>query len=169
MHEPWAGARNIDMQMAACQLQSACTQMPHPGTPNMRMRPPGLHRSKSAAKGAFSCCFHAVTDPPSTNAKEGWLPMFSLFSSSTFFFFLQSWQAGSEGHQERAWSAPAQSAAPSQHWAAASRDPQQASSSDAAGSLPWPAVQQPEGRQLPNAVPSAVQQRAAQYAGVQCI
>lgn len=80
---------------------------------------------------------------------------------------LQAWQAEPEvdPQQGRAWSAPSQ---PQRQWDFQPTTSHQASQAvDGSQMLPWPPVQQAEaeGFQRSTAVPSAVQQRAAQYAG----
>lgn len=78
---------------------------------------------------------------------------------------MQAWQAESvvEARNEHAWSAPAQ---PSTHqWKMHNSAPQQSGNGDGGQSIAWPLTQEAGERQQSNAVPSAVQQRAAQYAG----
>ena len=85
---------------------------------------------------------------------------------------MQAWQAESEidSHNGRAWSAPNQPS--SGQWGTQHAAYIQPSAADGHSHiLAWPPVQRPEPAQQPqhaqqaNAVPSAVQQRAAQYAG----
>ncbi|KAL0031716.1 hypothetical protein WJX79_002877 [Trebouxia sp. C0005] len=77
----------------------------------------------------------------------------------------QAWQAESldEAHDERTWSAPAQSN--TRQWSTIGNAAQHGGSMAAPQGMAWPAVTESADRQQPNAVPSAVQQRAAQYAG----
>ena len=75
----------------------------------------------------------------------------------------QVWQAeaATQAHNERVWSAPP--GASSGQWDMYPE--QQRPDTGASQGLTWPVVQEPSGQQQANAVPSAVQQRAAQYAG----
>lgn len=81
---------------------------------------------------------------------------------------LQAWQAEpeDEAQQGRAWSAPSQ---PQRQWDSQPIAAHQASQAvDGSHMLPWPPVHHAEAegsQQQSDAVPSAVQQRAAQYAG----
>ena len=78
---------------------------------------------------------------------------------------MQAWQAGPQNdpHQGRAWSAPSH---PQRQWDSQQAAPHQASQvGDGSHIMAWPPVHQAEGAQQSDAVPSAVQQRAAQYAG----
>ena len=78
---------------------------------------------------------------------------------------MQAWQTDPQNDRPngRAWSAPSQAQRQwdSQH--AAPHQPSQAD--DGSHIMAWPPVYQTEGAQQSDAVPSAVQQRAAQYAG----
>lgn len=75
---------------------------------------------------------------------------------------MQAWQADAQnsGHSGRAWSAPSQ---PPGHWDSQQAQPSQVG--DASHILAWSPVHQAEQVQQSDAVPSAVQRRAAQYAG----
>jgi hypothetical protein len=77
----------------------------------------------------------------------------------------QAWQAEALGqaHNERTWSAPAQSN--TRQWHMVGDAAQHDGGVAAPGGMAWPALQEGADRQQSNAVPSAVQQRAAQYAG----
>ena len=78
---------------------------------------------------------------------------------------MQAWQAEPQHdpQQGRAWSAPSQ---PQRQWNSQQAAPYQASQAvDGSHIMAWPPVHQAEGAQQSDAVPSAVQQRAAQYAG----
>ncbi len=78
----------------------------------------------------------------------------------------QAWQAESlgEAHNERTWSAPAQNN--TRQWNMIGDAAQHDGGMAAPQGMAWPALQEGVDRQQPNAVPSAVQQRAAQYAGM---
>lgn len=75
---------------------------------------------------------------------------------------MQAWQAESQHdpQQGRVWSAPSQ---PQRQWDSQQPAPYQAV--DGSHIMAWPPAHQAEGAQQSDAVPSAVQQRAAQYAG----
>lgn len=78
----------------------------------------------------------------------------------------QAWQAESpdDGQGGRSWSAPAQPQ--SRQWETQPAVPHQPSQGfEDSDIMAWPPIQQARHVQQPNAVPSAVQQRAAQYAG----
>ena len=78
----------------------------------------------------------------------------------------QAWQAECPGDSQggRSWSAPAQPQL--RQWDTQAAAPHQPSEGlEGSHIMAWPPVQQAEYMQQPNAVPSAVQQRAAQYAG----
>ena len=78
---------------------------------------------------------------------------------------MQAWQVEPQNAspQTRAWSAPSQ---PQPHWESQQAALHQASQIvDGSRIMAWPPVHHAEGAQQSDAVPSAVQQRAAQYAG----
>lgn len=68
-----------------------------------------------------------------------------------------------DGHNERAWSAPPQPG--SRQRTMPGDPPDQQAHMAAPHHMAWPVMQEAEDRLQASAVPSAVQQRAAQYAG----
>ena len=93
------------------------------------------------------------------------LSMFALLAPGKLQITMQAWQAEpqNDSPQGRAWSAPSQ---PQRQWEHQQAAPHQGSQlEDGSHIMAWPPGYHAQGAQQSDAVPSAVQQRAAQYAG----